>query len=99
MAGYVTSAPPKLLMGSFTNSTFSPAIWTYYSTDAASTVDASGYITNAKDLGMKVSDIVLVQDTDASPIIITTHRVVTINTDGSADLSNGDTLVTGTNSD
>ncbi len=96
---YSTSNPPKLLVPSFTNVAGESAIWNYYSTDGASTVDASGYITNAADLGMKVNDTVRVTDSDASPVILTTHRVVAINANGSADLSDGDTTITGTNTD
>lgn len=70
-------------------------IWKYESVDNATTVDGNGYITNARDLGMKVNDVVFSTDTDAVPPITTQHTVVAINTNGSADLSNAD----GTNSD
>ncbi len=74
--------------------------WIYSSTDAATDVDANGYITNGQLLGMKVGDLVEVTDTDASPVIVTTHRVVSLSTsDDSVDLSNGNTTVTGTDSD
>lgn len=101
MAGYSTSAPPLLLVPSFDNTANSNAIWTYIQTDTAAVVDASGYITNGGDLGMKVGDIVLVTDSDASPVTITAHRVVTVSATapGAVDLSNGDTFITGTNSD
>lgn len=96
---YSTSNPPRLVLPSFTNVSGEMGIWQYDSTDAAATVDADGYITNGKALGMKVGDLVQVTDTDASPVIVTTHRVVAVNSNGSVDLSNGDTTVTGTDSD
>jgi len=84
---YSTSNPPKLVVPSFTNVSGEASIWTYASTDAPTSVDATGYITNAKELGMKAGDLVAVVDTDASPAQTTLHRVVAINTNGSADLS------------
>lgn len=96
---YSTSNPPRLVRPSFTNVSGEISIWDYASTDAAATVDASGYITNAKALGMKVGDIVTVTDTDASPVVVTNHRVVAINTDGSADLTDGNNYIVGTNTD
>lgn len=88
MAGYSTSVPPKLLVPSF-GGDGGPSIWTYESVDAATVVDGAGYFTNAKALGMRAGDIVLVTDTDASPPALTSHRVVTIAANGSADLSEG----------
>lgn len=77
-----------------------PAFWYYRSEDAAAVVDADGYITDGQDLGMKVGDIVYVEDSNASPVIVTVHRVTSLSTtDRSVDLSNGDTLITGTDSD
>lgn len=95
---YSTSVPPILISQGIAGQY---ATWRYNSTDGASTVDASGYITNGGNLGMKVGDLVIVTDTDASPVIVTTHRVVTVSSTapGAVDLSNGDTTVTGTNSD
>lgn len=96
---YSTSNPPMLITPSFTNNTGESALWNYASTDASTAVDADGYITNGVALGMKVGDLVNVSDTDAAPVIVTTHRVVAVNANGSVDLSNGDTTVTGTDSD
>jgi len=84
---YATSNPPKCVMPAVAGT--GPSWWTYDSTDAGSAVDAAGYITDAKKLGMKVGDIVIVTDTDASPAATTAHRVVSIAADGSADLSDG----------
>jgi hypothetical protein len=89
---YSTSTPPKLLAGSMAST--GPSLWTYESTDAAATVDAANYFTNAAQLGMKVGDLILVTDTDASPPIVTIHRY-----NAAGDVTDGDTLVTGTDSD
>lgn len=97
---YSTSNPPKLLTPSFDNTANTCATWSYVSTDGASTVDASGYITNGGDLGMKVGDLVYVTDSDASPVVTTIHRVVSVSSTapGAVDLADGVT-VGSTNSD
>ena len=96
---YATSNPPKLLIPTVGGA--GPAIWTYDSTDISTAVDASGYITNAGQLGMKVGDIVIVTDTDASPVVTTSHRVVTVSATapGAADLSDLGATLGSTNSD
>lgn len=93
---YSTSAPPVLLVGTLNNN--GPKLWSYRSIDAATDVDASGYITNARDLGMTAGDIVFSLKTDASPLSCQIHIVTAINANGSADLSNG-LAITATNSD
>lgn len=94
---YATSNPPSLMQQSIGNS--APAIWTYSSTDATATVDGSGYITNGGALGMKVGDLVIVNDTTNK--IMTSHYVITVSSTypGAVDLSNGTTIGTATNSD
>lgn len=92
---YVTTNPPKLTVAGLAGN---GNIWVYKSTDAATTVDGTGYITNAKDLGMKQGDLVLVHQTNASPYTVTIHTVAAINADGSADLNNA-ASTSGTNSD
>ena len=88
------------LVPSFTRSATQVAIFVYLSTDASTGVDLDGYISDGQDFGMTVGDIVFVVDTDASPVIITSHRVVSLSTtDRSVDLTDGDTFVTGTDSD
>ena len=96
---YSTSLPPQLVTPSFTNTTGEVGQWNYWSSDASTAVDATGYITNAKALGMKVGDFVTVTDIDSSPVLVTIHRVIAINTDGSGDLSDGTAHLTSTNSD
>lgn len=68
-------------------------LWVYKSTDAADAVDTAGYISNATKKGMKVGDIVLVIDTDASPITAQWMQVNAI-TNGAADLSDGSAIAT-----
>lgn len=89
---YATTNPPYLVSKAIAQK---GQTWRYESTDPAATVDGDGYITNAQALGMRVNDTVEVIDTDATPPLRTVHTVVTINADGSADLSNSD----GSNSD
>lgn len=63
---YVTSNPPRL--EGYAGLTGAGQIWTYRSTDALATVVAATYITNALDLGMKVGDVVCVQDTNTPAV-------------------------------
>lgn len=96
---YATTNPPQLLFKGGIGNVY-PSIWGYNSTDTATAVDASGYITNAKQLGMRAGDLVIVTDTDASPVVTTTHRVVSVNaTTGAADLSDLGATLGSTNSD
>lgn len=97
MAGYSTSAPPALLFQAIAGRRF----WVYDgSTDNAATRDASGYITNAKDLGMKVADFVFGVDSDDTNYLTAGHTVVTVNaTTGVADLSDGTTIGGSANAD
>lgn len=84
---YVTSNPPRVLVQSIGD--LAPAKWQYSSADNAATVAAANYFTNAKDLGMKVNDLVEVLDTGTP--LITSHRVTTITATGST-LSAGVTI-------
>ncbi len=72
--------------------------WTLTGTDPDTTVDNSGYITNARALGMRVGDLVEYFKTDSNPAAVFTFIVTVINADGSADLSNS-TPFTSVNSD
>lgn len=93
---YSTSNPPKCLVQSIANA--GAALWTYSSADASTVVRVSGYITNARDLGMKVGDAVITIDNDAVPVVQSMHVVSAINSNGSADLSDG-VAVGSTNTD
>lgn len=91
---YSTSNPPALLtqgIGGFSR------IWVYKSVDAVTLVRVSGYITNGWTLGMRAGDLVLVVDTDASPITMQ-MCIVTSATPTAVDLSDG-VAVTATDTD
>lgn len=92
---YSTDNPPSLLTQTIGGTR---AFWIYASTDTATAVRVSGYITNAKALGMQVGDILYSIDTDASPIAAHIYIVNAINANGSADLSDG-TAITATDTD
>lgn len=84
-----TPANLQLVMG--TVGGLGSQVWTYYSTDANTVVDASGYITDGGKRGMRKGDIVIVTDTDASAgAIVTVHGVDSVSTTypGAVDLTN-----------
>ena len=89
---YATSNPPELVVG-----TQAFRIWAYKSTDAATAVRVSGYFTNGYALGMRAGDLVVVVDTDASPIAMQLC-IVTSATSSAVDLSDG-TAITATDTD
>lgn len=89
---YSTSNPPVMVWQSIAG----PKLWIYQSTDGASTVDASGYFTDGYNRGMRQGDLCFVTDTDAAPVITTSHVVNVSGT--TVDLSDGVTLGS-TNSD
>lgn len=91
---YATSNPPILISQGIGGAL---KTFKYTSTDGTATVDASGYITNGYDLGLRAGDQVLVLDNDASPLALTSH-VVSAASSTAVDLSNG-VDVGSTNSD
>lgn len=95
---YSTSLPPALVAGKMNTG---PRIWMYEEASlAAAAFDASGYITNAFILGMRVGDLVLHHN--VATHIWSGHVVLTCASLASpaADLSNGTTLADGSsNSD
>lgn len=91
---YSTDTPP-MLISSGLGGAFN--LWAYKSTDAATAVRVSGYITNGYDLGMRAGDLVMVVDTDASPIVAQ-MMIVTSATSSAVDLSDG-TAIVGTDTD
>ena len=90
---YVVTNPPRAQFQAITG----PTVWYYISTDDAATVDASGYITNGGDLGLRVGDVMFVTDSNASPVITTLHQVSATG-NGTTDL-NDLTTITQTDSD
>lgn len=89
---YATSNPPVLQVQSIAQTTL--RIWAYSSLDVATDVDASGYFTNGDALGLKVGDLMAVQDTDTGPNTITLHRVITVTAGGAATVSTTGLTVT-----
>lgn len=89
---YSTSNPPRLVSQPIAGQRH----WQYVSNDAITLVRVDGYITNAEELGMKANDIVTVIDADGNDADVAI--VLAINSDGSADLSDG-TAIDETNTD
>lgn len=91
---YATTNPPALISQGI-GSGFK--MWAYRSTDAVTVVRVSNYISNGYKLGMRVGDLVIVVDTDASPITMQL-MIVTQCTTTLCDLSDG-VAVTATDTD
>jgi hypothetical protein len=53
------------------------SLWFYVSTDDFATVKASGYLSNAFDMGVRAGDPIFVIDTDASPPTVTLAAIAT----------------------
>lgn len=79
---YSTDLPPQAIISvpGISGGTFT--MWLYRSADVHTDVDASDYFSNGDALGMKVGDVVLVQETDNS--YATTRHVVSSVTSGGA---------------
>lgn len=94
---YSTSAPPQLINQAMNGI----RMWFHTSADDTAAVDASGFITNGGDLGMKVNDIVYHKDSTTDATALTMHKVVTVSSTspGAVDLSNGTVVGSATNSD
>ncbi|MFA7333357.1 MAG: hypothetical protein WC130_03590 [Kiritimatiellia bacterium] len=84
---YSVDNPPKLLSTLLAGN---GQLWYYEDGDDAATVAGAGYITNAKDLGMKAADLVIVHDTTTP--LTTMHRVETIAANGSSNLTAATTI-------
>lgn len=76
---YATTNPPVLIS---TGTGLSPQLWLYSAgADAVATVRAANYVTNAKDLGMRVGDVFISIDT--STPLVSLSRVSAVATTGS----------------
>lgn len=91
---YSTSNPPFLMAQGIGGSR---KLWFYASTDTATAVRVSGYFTNGYDLGMRVNDILISVDTDASPIAAQIY-VVNAASSSAVDVSDG-VAITATDTD
>ena len=82
---YSTSNPPNRIAQGVGSA---PTLWQYSSTDAHTAVDATDYFTNAKDLGMRADDIMIVVDTN-TPTCPNHHGAAT-DADGNGPVRVGD---------
>lgn len=66
-------------------------VWSLRGTDASTGVDLAGFITDGGNRGMRVGDIVIYTDTDASPPAVSVHGVNSVSTTapGAVDLQDG----------
>ena len=91
---YSTSNPPNLItMGPIARAANRPKLWSYSSTDPATTVDDADYFSNGDALGMNVGDLVIVLDSDTSTTM-TLHRVTAVTALGAATVSTTGLTVT-----
>lgn len=89
---YSTSSPPSKVLQTMTG----PNLWFYTSSDVSASVDASGYITNGYNLGMRAGDLLFAYDSTNK--IWSAHTV--LNSSGTTiDLSDGTVIGGSTNSD
>lgn len=91
---YSTSNPPSCIAQGVAGSR---KVWMYVSTDDAATVRVSGYFTNGYKLGMRAGDLLIMVDSDASPIAMQL-MIVNASTSTTTDVSDG-VAVTATDSD
>ncbi len=92
---YSTDSPPvKLVDGVMGGGAAGRggAIWYYASTDTDADVDATDYFSNGDDLGMKLGDVVLVVETDAS-YLVTLMSVTAVTAGGAATVTAGTVTV------
>lgn len=91
---YSTSNPPALIsqgIGGFAR------LWFYKTTDAATLVRVSNYISNGWNLGLRKGDLLIAVDTDAAPISMQ-MMIVNESSPTVCDLSDG-LAVTATDTD
>jgi len=90
---YDTANPPQIMAQLVTGK----KIWSYADGDAGTVVDGDGYFTDGDDLGMEVGDLMFVEDTDTQ--LTTMHVVLSVTAGGAADLGDGTTVGSSTDSD
>lgn len=86
-SGLTSRNTPTPVDGATTAQQKQPALWIMAGTDAIATVDGAGYISDAKDLGMQIGDLLLYILTSTSVIQMMT--VMAISAAGAANLANG----------
>ena len=74
-----TNRPFRMTDGPLSgNANSFPSLWGYSSADAAATVAGANYFSDGQDLGLRLGDLVFVNDT-VTPLV-TVHRVKTLDT-------------------
>lgn len=73
---YSTSNPPKCVVASIGGG---PQVWNYTSADARTTVEGASYFSNAKQIGMRLGDTVIVVYTTG--YVTTIHSVASVSGD------------------
>lgn len=68
--------------------------WTHFSADTGAQAQVDGFITDGVAKGLKVNDVVKHRNTATN--IISTHQVVALNANGSVDMTDSTTFVSGT---
>ena len=73
--------------------------WTLHGTDAATDVDAAGFVSDGGDRGMRVGDLLFYRDTDDQ--VVTTHVVHSVSSTapGAVNLGLGTTVGSATTGD
>lgn len=80
---YVTSNPPqRVSTGSIGGG---PSLWIYLDADPHTDVDAANYFSNGDDLGLKVGDAMIVNDSNTPTSTI--HYVSTVTAGGAASIT------------
>lgn len=85
---YSTANPPACVNSPTLNH---PNLWLYDSADAAATVRAADYFTDAKALGMKKGDTIIQSDS-VGATVAHMYPVLSVDDDG-ADLGDGTAIV------
>ncbi|WP_298704660.1 hypothetical protein [uncultured Variovorax sp.] len=83
---------PSIVQQDVTNS--APGEFEFSGSDAAAVVAANGYITDGVARKMKVGSRVRYTQISVTPPVVTLHEVLTLNANGSVDLSDGTALAT-----
>jgi hypothetical protein len=96
---YSTSTPPILVAQAIGGT--GAKLWLHTSADATAAADASGFISNGGNLGMRVNDLVIHKDSTTDATAATMHKVVTVSSTapGAVDLGDGTVVASATNSD
>ncbi len=84
-----------LIAGGLTNT--QPRLWFVTSTESSGTVDTTGFISDASNIGMKANDYVLHINTTTN--LVTAHAVASVTASSAADLTDALAVSSTANSD